>query len=394
MIYLDNAATTQIAPEVLEAMMPYLTDEYGNAGSLYALGRRAAEAVAQAREQVADCIGAKPEQIIFTSGGTEANNLVFKGLAPYLKTQDRTHLITTKIEHDSVLNTVKEMCIKHEFDVSYLDVKDVRQVPAGVAIGLKEIINENTGLVSMMYVNNEIGSVNNVQEACEIAHKHDALFHTDCVQALGDIDIDVMQLGCDFLSMSSHKIHGAKGVGALYAKDPTLLHPLITGGYDQEFSLRGGTENVSGIVGFGKACEMIKQNIQERQSRILSLKQLFLDVLCNTLIEYGLEDLKCFFNGASPICKGKILNLRFRDIDAQTLVLYLDNKGVCVSAGSACRSRESKPSPVLLAIGLNPEEARNSVRFSFSHYLTDEQVVEAAKITASAIQVLSGELNG
>ena len=394
MIYLDNAATTQIAPEVLEAMMPYLTDEYGNAGSLYALGRRAADAVARAREQVADCIGAKPEQIIFTSGGTEANNLVFKGLAPYLKTQDRTHLITTKIEHDSVLNTVKEMCIKHEFDVSYLDVKDVRQVPAGVAIGLKEIINENTGLVSMMYVNNEIGSVNNVQEACEIAHKHDALFHTDCVQALGDIDIDVMQLGCDFLSMSSHKIHGAKGVGALYAKDPTLLHPLITGGYDQEFSLRGGTENVSGIVGFGKACEMIKQNIQERQSRILSLKQLFLDVLCNTLIEYGLEDLKCFFNGASPICKGKILNLRFRDIDAQTLVLYLDNKGVCVSAGSACRSRESKPSPVLLAIGLNPEEARNSVRFSFSHYLTDEQVVEAAKITASAIQVLSGELNG
>ncbi len=394
MIYLDNAATTQIAPEVLEAMMPYLTDEYGNAGSLYALGRRAEDAVAHARQQVADCIGAKPEQIIFTSGGTEANNLVFKGLAPYLKSQGKTHLITTKIEHDSVLNTVKEMNIKHGFDISYLEVNDVWQVPTGVAKGLQEAINKKTGLISMMYVNNEIGAVNNVKEACELAHEHGVLFHTDCVQALGDIDIDVTQLGCDFLSISSHKIHGAKGVGALYAKDPTLLSSLITGGEDQEFGIRGGTENVAGIVGFGKACEMTKQNIQERQNRILFLKQRFFDILCNTLIEYGLGNLKCFYNGASPIRKGKILNLWFKDIDAQTLVLYLDTKGICVSAGSACRSRELEPSPVLLAIGLTPDEARSSVRFSFSHYLTDEQVSNAAKETALAIKVLGGELNG
>lgn len=391
MIYLDNAATTQIAPEVLEAMMPYLTNEFGNAGSLYALGRRAAEAVATARKQVADCIGAQPEQIIFTSGGTEANNLVFKGLAPYLKVNNKTHLITSKVEHDSVLNTVREMNIKDGFDVSYLEVNKSWEAQTGVATGLLEVINKHTGLISMMYINNEIGSVNDIKEACEIAHEHGVLFHSDCVQALGEIDIDVTQLGCDFISISSHKIHGAKGVGALYVKDPTLLSSLITGGEDQEFGIRGGTENIAGIVGFGKACEMVKYNIQDRQDRVLFLKKIFFDVLCNALIEQGLGNLKCFFNGASPSRKGKILNLRFRDIDAQTLVLYLDTQGICISAGSACRSHELEPSLVLLAIGLTPEEARNSVRFSFSHYLTDEQVCEAAKITASAIKLLSGE---
>lgn len=393
MIYLDNAATTQIAPEVLEAMMPYLTDEYGNAGSLYALGRRAADAVAHARQQVADCIGARPEQIIFTSGGTEANNLVFKGLASYLKSQGKTHLVTTKIEHDSVLNTVKEMCIKHGFYVSYLDVTDEGRVPVGIAEGIRGTINENTGLVSVMYVNNEIGSVNHIQQACALAHEKGVLFHTDCVQALGGIEIDVERLDCDFLSISSHKIHGAKGVGALYVKNPELLSSLVTGGEEQEFGLRGGTENVAGIVGFGKACELTKQNFEQNKNRVVYLKGLFYDVLLHNLTECGLG-MYLHLNGISPYHNGKILNLRFEGIDAQTLVLYLDTKGVCVSAGSACRSHESEPSKVLLAIGLTPEEARNSVRFSFSHYLTDEQVFEAAKITASAIQVLGGELNG
>lgn len=391
MIYLDNAATTKIAPEVLETMMPYLTDEFGNAGSLYALGRRAAEAVAKARKQVADCIGARPEQIIFTSGGTEANNLVFKGLAPYLKEHGKTHLITSKVEHDSVLNTVQEMNIKHGFDVSYLEVNKSWEVSAGVATGLREALTRNTGLVSMMYINNEIGSVNNIQKACEVAHAHGVLFHSDCVQALGEIDIDVTELGCDFISISSHKIHGAKGIGALYVKDPTLLGSLITGGENQEFGIRGGTENVAGIVGFGKACEMVKHNIFDRQERVLFLKKIFFDVLCNALIEQGLGNLKCSFNGASPMRKGKILNLCFRDIDAQTLVLYLDTQGICVSAGSACRSHESEPSPVLLAIGLTPDEARSSFRVSFSHYLTDEQVCDAAKTIAFAIKLLVGE---
>lgn len=392
MIYLDNAATTKMAPEVLETMMPYLTDEYGNAGSLYALGRRAADAVAHARKQVADCIGARPEQIIFTSGGTEANNLVFKGLASYLKSQGKTHLITTEIEHDSVLNTVKEMCIKHQFYVSHLGVDDNGVVPVGVAEQIRKTINEDTGLISMMYVNNEIGSINNIQQACAIAHEKGVLFHTDCVQALGSIEIDVEKLGCDFLSISSHKIHGAKGVGALYVRNPELLSPLITGGEEQEFGYRGGTENVAGIVGFGKACEIVKRNLKQNQTRIIYLKRLFYGTLLHNLAERGLDDC-LHINGVLPHHNGKILNLRFDGIDAQTLVLYLDTKGVCISAGSACRSRESQPSNVLLAIGLTPDEARSSVRFSFSHYLTDEQVLGTAKITASAIQVLGGVLN-
>lgn len=392
MIYLDNAATTQIAPEVLEAMMPYLTDEYGNAGSLYALGRRAADAVAHARQQVADCIGAKPEQIIFTSGGTEANNLVFKGLAPYLKSQGKTHLVTTKVEHDSILNTVKEMCIKHQFCVSYLDVSNDGVVPIGVAEQIRNTINEDTGLISMMYVNNEIGSINHIQQACAIAHEKGVLFHTDCVQALGSIEIDVEKIGCDFLSISSHKIHGAKGVGALYIRNPELLSSLITGGEEQEFGYRGGTENVAGIVGFGRACEMAKQNLKQNRTRIIYLKRLFYGALLHNLTECCLDGC-LHLNGILPYHNGKILNLRFDGIDAQTLVLYLDTKGVCISAGSACRSRESKPSNVLLAIGLTPDEARSSVRLSFSHYLTDEQVLEAAKITASAIQVLGGGLS-
>ena len=391
MIYLDNAATTQIAPEVLDAMMPYLTEEFGNAGSLHSLGRRAADAIAKARKQVADCIGAKPEQIIFTSGGTEANNFVFKGLAPYLKSQNKTHIITSKIEHDSVLNTVKEMNIKHGFDVSYLDITNGRVLE--IDQREQETLNENIGLVSVMYVNNETGLVNNIRQACVFAHTNGALFHTDGVQALGSIEIDVDELGCDFLSLSSHKIHGAKGTGALYVRNPEILGSLLTGGEEQEFGHRGGTENVAGIVGFGKACELTTLNFEQNRNRVMYLKRLFYDVLLHNLTECGLG-MYLHLNGTSPYHNGKILNLRFEGVDAQTLVLYLDNNGVCVSAGSACRSHESEPSNTLLAIGLTPDEARSSVRFSFSHYLTDEQVFEAAKTTAYAVQVLGGELNG
>ena len=387
MIYLDNAATTQVAPEVLEAMMPYLTDEFGNASSLYALGRRASEAVETARKQVADCIGAKPEQIIFTSGGTEANNLVFKGLAPYLKSCNKSRIIVSNAEHDSVLNTVQEMMIKREFDVSYLSVSSNGCIPLGKADILTPAIREDTGLASLMYVNNEIGSVNHIAQASKICHDHGVLLHTDCVQALGVIRIDVRELDCDFLTISSHKIHGVKGVGALYAKNPSLLTPLINGGVGQEYGLRAGTENVAGIVAFGKACELVSSNLETAQSRMNYLRDLFLKVLLGNL---DVESVCC--NNSKYNNVGKILSLRVEGIDAQTLVLYLDTKGVCVSAGSACRSHESRPSRTLLAIGLSPEDARSTIRISFSHYLTDEQVFDAAKIMASAIKVL-GEQN-
>lgn len=384
MIYLDNAATTQVVPEVLKEMMPYLTTEFGNAGSLHSLGRKSVRAIEKARKQVADCIGAQPNQIIFTSGGTEANNLVLQGLIPYLKEKGKTHIITTKIEHDSIIKTVEEMCIKHGFDISYLEVNQNGKVDMET---LSNAITERTGLISMMYINNEIGSVNNILTASTIAHNHGILFHSDCVQALGSVKIDVKALSCDFVSISSHKIYGAKGIGALYAKCPSLINPLIIGGDEQEFGLRGGTENVPAIVGFGKACEVLKKNHIANSNCIEALKNIFYSTLISRLKEYGLED-HVSFNGASPYDCGKILNLRFDGVDAQTLVLYLSNKDVYVSSGSACRNHSSKPSSVLLAIGLSPEQARSSVRFSFSHLLTMQQSIEAAQITADAIKLL------
>lgn len=384
MIYLDNAATTEIDPYVFKAMLPYLQGEYGNAGSLHTLGRRAADAISIARKQVAQSIGAHPKQIIFTSGGTEANNLVFKGLIQYLQKNNKTHIITSEAEHDSILNTVKEMSIKDEFGASFLGVNTNGEV----VNSLNNIIKPETGLASVMYFNNEVGAINNIHDMCKTCHDNDVLFHTDCVQALGSIDIDVNKIGCDFLSISSHKIHGSKGVGALYIKQPELIYPIITGGTSQEFGLRGGTENVAGIVGFGHACELATERLKLNQNYIPSLKCLFYNILLQTLCEYGLGDI-LHINGENSLTNvNKVLNLRIDSVDAQTLVLYLDGCGVCVSAGSACRNHESKPSRVLMSMGLDSEDAQNSIRFSFSHNLISSQVYEAAQITASCIKEL------
>lgn len=384
MIYLDNAATTEIDPSVLRAMLPYLQSEYGNAGSLHTLGRSAANAIKKAREQVARSIGAYPEQIIFTSGGTEANNLVLKGLIPYLSQNNKKHIITSKVEHDSILNTVKEMNIKHGFDISFLNVNSDGEV----INDLDSAIKPNTGLVSVMYINNEVGTINQIYDICQSCHEKNVLFHTDCVQALGSVEINVKKLDCDFMSISSHKIHGAKGVGALYVKHPELIYPLVTGGAGQEFGLRGGTENVSGIVGFGHACELLQDRLPFIKNHIPSLKCLFYNILLQSLLQYKLSHI-LHINGECNLTNAsKILNLRFENIDAQTLVLCLDSNGVCASAGSACRNHESKPSDVLLSMGLSSEEAQNSVRFSFSHSLTHEQVFDAAQITASCIKDL------
>lgn len=387
MIYLDNAATTQIAPEVLEAMMPYLTNEFGNAGSLHSLGRHAAKAIEYARKQVADCIGADPKQIIFTSGGTEANNLVFKGMAPYLKANGRTGIVTSEIEHDSILNTVKEMSIKHGFDVTYLKADCSGEV---IVETNDPRINNRTGLVSVMCINNEIGTVNRIRKICDQSHCVGALFHTDYVQAFGSMRIDVKRVGCDFLSISSHKIHGPKGIGALYVKNPEILSPLITGGGAQEYGLRGGTENVANIVGFGAACELLSKQFEGHIS-YAPKKRLFFNTLMKCL--ENSESLYQVHINAIPYHCSSILNLRFDNIDAQTLVLYLDAQGVCISAGSACRNHESTPSSTLTAIGLSIEEAFSSVRFSFSRYLSEEQIIEAAKITAKAIKALSNNQN-
>lgn len=380
MIYLDNAATTRIAPEVLEAMMPYLTDEYGNAGTLYGLGRSAAKAIDAARAQTSKLFNCSPDHVIFTSGGSESNNTVFMGLRHKLMESGKKHLIVSAIEHESVLKAA-EMLTKDGFYITYVQPDRTGVInPKSV----EDAIQEDTGLVSVMYVNNETGAVNDIQSIGRICRVHSVLFHTDCVQAAGQSTIDVEQDCIDFASVSSHKIHGPKGVGALYVRNRELV-PLISGGNEQEFGLRGGTENVAGIVGFGKACELASTNIRGNTIQVSIVKQKFYMELVESLKQYGIAREYIRINGGSIIEAGKTLNLGFDGVDAETLLLMLDSRGVCASAGSACSSHEAKPSHVLVAMGLTAEEARSSLRFSFSKYNTDEDVVCAAQILASCI---------
>lgn len=384
MIYLDNASTTRIDPKVLERMIPYMTEEYGNPGTLYKLGRDAKEAVEKARAQVAEFVGAsRPDQIIFTSGGTEANNMVFFSLLDFLRKSEKTHVITASNEHDSVINSVKNLSIKRDFDVSFLPVHKNGHVEAG---NLESMIRPDTGLVSVMYMNNETGAENPIEEIGAICAEHGILFHTDCVQAAGCSKLNVNRFRCDFLSISSHKIHGPKGVGALYIRDRTICDPLIFGGGAQEFGLRGGTENVAGIVGFGAACELMNETLRDVDIHNSMLKQVFYNELLERL---GDRREIVHVNGDLIIKHGKTLNLRFDGIDAETLLLMLDANGVCVSAGSACRSHESEPSRVLLSMGLEPEEARSSLRFSFSKMNTEAEVTKAADIVAMCVSFLA-----
>lgn len=384
MIYLDNAATTKISTVVLAEMMPYLREEYGNPGTVYGLGRRAADAVVQARQRVADFIGASPEQIIFTSGGSEANTITIRRTRKYLESIGKEMVLTSTVEHDSVLRAIDGI-LSVSVGVDKFGVVHTEHIT--------QMLNEypNVGLVSIMYANNETGSVNPVAEIGRVCKEYGVLFHTDCVQAAGFQPIDVNTIGCDFLSLSSHKIHGAKGVGALFVKNKELLTPQIYGGALQEFGLRSGTENVAGIVGFGKACEIAGRGRDENLKTVSCYKQQFYDCLIRELHVYNLDKMVSV-NGESITNKGKTLNLRLEDIDAETLLLMLDAQDVYISAGSACRSHESQPSHVLMAMGLTPDQARDSVRISFSELNKSCDVVEAAKIMAECIISLRSEV--
>lgn len=384
MIYLDNAATTPMDKRVLDAMMPYLTTQYGNASTLYKLGRSANEAVQRARVQVAEFINAKPEQVLFTSSGSEANSLVFQGLKEYLKSIGKTHILISAVEHDSVLKAAHSL-IKDEFYIEYPPVRSNGKV---FAQSVEDAITPKTGLVSVMYVNNETGTVNPIEEIGTICMKRGILFHTDCVQAAGCHPIDVEKIGCDFLSISSHKIHGPKGVGALFAKEKSMLTPIIFGGAGQEFGLRAGTENVAGIVGFGAACEISTKSLHEDCLWVSALKQSFYIALTNALRKSGHADI-VHINGSSVLSNGKTLNLRLSGVDGQTLLLMLDGKDICISAGSACCSHEIQPSHVLTAMGLTDDEARNSIRISFSRMNTAAEVSNAVNIIVSCIEILA-----
>lgn len=384
MIYLDNAATTKIDPDVLREMMLYLTEQYGNAGTLYELGRNAAEAVRKARGQVAKLFSCPSENIVFTSGGSEGNNIVLKGVAAKLKEAGKTHIVVSAIEHDSVLRAAESLT-KDGFYITY-----VRPDTEGcvTAEAVESAITPATGIVSVMFANNEIGSVSDVQAIGKLCGENGILFHCDCVQAAGQYDLDVEKNRIDFATMSSHKIHGPKGIGALYVRDKSTITPLIHGGHEQEFGLRGGTENVANIVGLGKACEIATKNLSEHMLKVSMLKQDFVNALAGAMPERNLTANGITPNGYTFLNPGKVLSIRIDNVYGESLILAMDRLGVCISAGSACRSLEAEPSHVLKAIGLSDTQARNTVRISFSRFNTKEEVEQAAVIMANCIQTL------
>lgn len=359
--YFDHAATTQMSKEVLDAMMPYLTEAYGNASSVYSIGRRSREAVEAAREQVAAAIGAKAKEIYFTAGGSESDNTIIKGVAKAKKNKGN-HIITSKIEHPAVLETCHQL-EKEGFEVTYLDV-DSRGVVNTEQ--LKAAIKPETILISVMFANNEIGTIQPIKEIGDIAKEHHILFHTDAVQAVGNVKIDVKEMNIDLLSMSAHKFYGPKGIGAMYIRNGVIVEKLIAGGH-QERSKRAGTENVPGIVGMGKAIEIACSSIEKNAEYISGLRNYFMDE-----IEKRVPHIRK--NSNTDICLPGTANISFKFIEGESLLFMLDAKGICASSGSACTSGSLDPSHVLLAIGVPVEVAHGSLRISIGRDNTKEDI--------------------
>jgi len=380
MIYLDNAATTPLDPEVLDAMMPYLTTEYGNPGSLYAYGRLAKQAVDDAREMVAGFFTCKPEQIIFTSGGSEGNNMVIRGLAKTINDRERTNIIVSQTEHDSVWKACGYMASEFTLIACAPDRNGV--IPPD---RVKRVISPDTGLVSIMYANNETGAVNDVGEIAKLCKANGAFYHSDCVQAAGILDLNTERIPADFMTISAHKIGGPKGMGAIFARDPSILEPLIFGGAVQEFGYRGGTENVAGIVGMGNACRLAKKYI-DINSEMLRAKQSQLIFVLKRVAQE--DNVQMIINGDIENISPKVLSVCFPGVDAGSLQLTLDVMGIYISTGSACRAHENTPSRVLTSMGISDELARNTIRISISHETTDDEIIEAARTIVKCASVL------
>ena len=360
-IYLDNAATTYVSNEALTEMLPAFNTIYGNAASLHSFGRDANSLVDKARDRVAKAIGSNSNEIYFTSGGTEANNWALIGLALANKSKGN-HIITSTIEHYSVLSACEKLK-GMGFRISYLPVDENGLV--SIADLLHEI-DDKTILVSVMTANNEIGTIQNIQTIAKIAHEKNAIFHTDAVQAVGAITLDVKALDIDAMSMSSHKIYGPKGVGALYVKKGIKIDPLISGG-NQERGKRGGTHNVPGIVGFGKAIEIAVRDLSINNKKLKMMREYF-----TTNIIKQIEDVKV--NG-HPVQKlPGLVNISFKYVEGESLLLLLDLDGIAVSTGSACSSGSLEPSHVLHALKLAPEVAQGSIRFAFGKSTTKDEV--------------------
>lgn len=379
MIYLDSAATTPMADVVFDAMMPWLKDNYCNAGSVYKKGREAKAAIEKARGQVAKMFNSDPENIIFTSGGSEGNSFAFQAAAERLEASGKKHILVSSVEHDSVLRAAESLT-KRGFHVDYLPVSECGAVLYDT---VKSAITPETGLISIMLMNNETGVINHLDLIARLCREHGILLHSDCVQAAGIWKINIEDTPLDFATISAHKFNGPKGVGCVYIKDPEECGALIHGGRNQEFGLRGGTENVAGIVGMGEAAETVLNNLDFIQETAWSYRSLFWSIVKGRLRD------TVHINGQWPALS-KILNIKIDGVDADTFVVAMDAAGVCLSAGSACRSLELEPSHVLLAMGLSPDEARSSVRVSFSGLNTKLQIRDAANIFADTVEVLRG----
>ena len=371
-MYLDNSATTQVSKEVFEEMEPFFIEEFGNPSTLYKIGRESKIALNQARQRVADAINAKPEEIIFTSGGSESDNLAIKGIAFKLAKKGK-HIITTNIEHPAVTRTL-QFLESLDFKVTYLPVDENGIIKIE---DLKEAITPETILITIMHGNNEIGTLQPIEEIGKIARENKIKFHTDAVQTFGKVDVDVEKLNVDLLSLSSHKINGPKGVGALYIKKGTRLVPLIHGG-GQERGIRSGTENVPGIVGFGKACELASQNLDEHYEKLSSIRDELIDKVLSTIPE-------AYLNGDRENRLPNLVNFRFKAIEGESLILLLDAKGYQASTGSACSSNTLEASPVLTALGLDPVDVHGSLRISLAPESDSFDVDEFVNIIAESV---------
>jgi len=379
-VYMDYGSSTPVDPEVLDAMIPYFNTYYGNASSLHSFGIDAFNALEESRKKTGDIISANADEIIFTSGGTESDNLAIKGIAFLDKNKKRReskgpHIITSTIEHPAVLETCKYL-EKLGFKVKYLPVDEYGIINVDE---LEQSISENTFLITIMYANNEIGTIEPAEEIGKIAKEHDVVFHADAVQAIGKLPTDVDKLGIDLLSISSHKIYGPKGIGALYIRNGVKIKPTMHGG-GHERALRSGTYNTPGIVGLGKACELAQNRMTEDVEHLTNLR--------DSLIKKVLTIEECYLNGHPEKRLVNNAHFRFTAIEGESLLLKLNDKGIAASTGSACSSKKLEASHVLTAIGLDPAEAHGSLRLTLGRWNKTEEVSYVAEVLPGIVESL------
>jgi cysteine desulfurase len=372
-IYMDHSATTPVAPEVLAAMLPYFGEKFGNASSLHRSGREAKEALEDSREKVAALLGARAEEIIFTSGGTESDNLALKGIARKNRKLGK-HIITTQIEHPAILETCRAL-EKDGFEVTYLPVTGEGLVELST---LEAAIRPDTILISVMHANNEVGTIQPLEEIGRLAAERDIYLHSDAVQSVGKIPVNVDDLGVDLLSLSAHKLYGPKGVGALYIRKGTKLESIIQGG-GHERRLRSGTENISGIVGLARAAELAERDMPREAERLAGLRDRLAELVLGKVKE-------AWINGTMKKRLPGNLNFGFRYVEGESLLLFLDSKGICVSTGSACSSHKLEPSHVLMSLGLKAEECHGSLRITLGMSNTLDEVEYVAESIVEAVE--------